>query len=84
MQELYGNNGSGKSTVLNILANMLGIKGAEQYRWGQMYIDRFIEESSLQMACDERGYPHCVSENSRYIKSEDMLYEIKKFSRKTH
>lgn len=75
---LYGNNGSGKSTVLNILANMLGIKGAEQYRWGQMYIDRFIEESSLQMACDERGYPHCVPENSRYIKSEDMLYEIKK------
>lgn len=75
---LYGNNGSGKSTVLNILANMLEIKGAEQYRWGQMYIDRFIEESTLQMACDDRGYLRSVPENSRYIKSEDMLYEVKK------
>lgn len=75
---LYGSNGSGKSTVLNILANMLDIKGAEQYRWGQMFIDRFIKESSMQMACDERGYPRDVPENSRYIKSEDMLYEVKK------
>lgn len=75
---LYGNNGSGKSTVLNILANMLEIQGAEQYRYGQMFIDRFIKESSLQMACDESGYLRCVPKNSRYIKSEDMLYEVKK------
>lgn len=72
---LYGNNGSGKSTVLNILANMLKIQGAERYK---MYTDRFIKESSLQMAYDERGYQRRVPENSRYIKSEDILYEIKK------
>ena len=26
---LYGNNGSGKSTILNIIANKLGLKGKE-------------------------------------------------------
>jgi predicted ATPase len=75
---LYGNNGSGKSTILNILASMLEINGAEQYRWGQRYINRFIEESSLKMAYNEKGYQYKVPENSRYIKSEDLLYEIKK------
>lgn len=75
---LYGSNGSGKSTVLNILANMLQLEGAEEYHYGQMYIERFIEESSVQMAYSEYGYPCKIPENSRYIKSEDMLYEIKK------
>lgn len=79
---LYGSNGSGKSTVLNILANMLQLEGAEEYHYGQMYIDRFSEESSVQMAYSKYGYPCKIPENSRYIKSEDMLYEIKKFSRK--
>lgn len=54
---------------------MLKIQGAERYK---MYTDRFIKESSLQMAYDERGYQRRVPENSRYIKSEDILYEIKK------
>lgn len=75
---LYGSNGSGKSTVLNILANMLQLEGVEEYHYGQMYIDRFIEESSIQMAYNEYGYPVKIPEDSRYIKSEDMLYEIKK------
>lgn len=47
----YGNNGSGKSTILNIIANKLKLKGKE--------------------------YP-----TSRYIKSEDILYEIKKIQQR--
>lgn len=75
---LYGNNGCGKSTLLNIIAQKLGIFGAEEYEYGQMFIDRFVQESSFCMAYDEDGRQYDVPENSRYIKSEDLLYEIKK------
>lgn len=74
----YGENGCGKSTLLNLIALKLGIDGAEEYCYGQMFIDRFNEESSYSMAYNEKGIQHRVPENSRYIKSEDMLYEIKK------
>ena len=74
----YEENGCGKSTLLNLIALKLGIDGAEEYCYGQMFIDRFNEESSYSMAYNEKGFQHKVPENSRYIKSEDMLYEIKK------
>lgn len=75
---LYGNNGCGKSSLLNIIALKLGIKGVEEYKYGQVFIDRFAEESSFSMAYNDSGYTLKVPKNSRYIKSEDMLYEIKK------
>lgn len=75
---LYGENGCGKSTLLNLIALKLGIKGAEEYCYGQMFIDRFNEGSSYSMAYNEKGVQHIVPKNSRYIKSEDLLYEIKK------
>ena len=75
---LYGENGCGKSTLLNLIALKLGIKGFEEYMYGQMFIDRFAEESDYNMACNDKGYTYAIPENSRYIKSEDMLYEIKK------
>ena len=74
----YGNNGCGKSTLLNIIAEKLGIFGAEEYEYGQMFIDRFVDESSFSMAYDENGRQYDVPDNSRYIKSEDLLYKIKK------
>lgn len=74
----YGENGCGKSTLLNLIALKLEIKGAEEYRYGRMFIDRFNEESSYTMAYNEKGIQYIVPENSRYIKSEDLLYEIKK------
>lgn len=80
---LYGNNGSGKSTLLNIIANTLQIKGREQATsnsFGSVrYCEEFASECGWCLGDDDDGYE--ISEipgDSRYIKSEDILYEIKK------
>ncbi|MGN0415236.1 MAG: AAA family ATPase [Agathobacter sp.] len=80
---LYGNNGSGKSTILNIIANKLKLKGKE-YATGNSfgsvdYCGAFSEECSFSYGEDEYGrtFPE-IPPNSRYIKSEDILYNIKK------
>ena len=75
---LYGNNGSGKSTILNIIANKLKIKGRESMK--STYGPRFLEKCDYSLGDDEetgkpvRGIPAA----SKQIKSEDILYEIKK------
>lgn len=79
----YGNNGSGKSTLLNIIANKLQLKGLEYAACNQYgienYFIRFIDESSYALGEDEQGRQlGRLPPKSRYIKSEDILYEIKK------
>lgn len=78
---LYGSNGSGKSTLLNLLATKLNIPGAETPKvWGTIdYHDQYVNQMSISFEEDEdTGYLRIVPENSYYIKSEDVLYEIKK------
>lgn len=79
----YGNNGSGKSTLLNIIADKLQIKGREHATSNSFgivdYCDKFVAECSFAYGEDEFGFEISrMPENSRYIKSEDVLYEIKK------
>lgn len=79
----YGNNASGKSTLLNIIANKLGLEGKEyatNNKYGRvLYFSEFIQECSYGLSDDEYGRPfECIPPASRYIKSEDILYEIKK------
>ena len=80
---LYGNNGSGKSTVLNLLANLLGIQGSEQMTYYcQSYFEKYQRECVLGFGEDEYGNPiSAPPKGSRYIKSEDILYEVKKVER---
>ena len=56
---LYGNNGSGKSTILNIIANKLGLKGKEyatSNSFGNVdYCGAFSEECSYSLGEDEMG-----------------------------
>ena len=78
---LYGNNGSGKSTILNIMAGKLQLKGKEMPSSNQFgnYCVWFEEECRYSLGDDENGRAfRRLPENSRYIKSEDILYEIKK------
>ncbi len=78
---LYGNNGSGKSTLLNIISNKLGIPGAERMTsyGNSIYAQRFLDLSSYQFGEDEQEHEiRQLPEGSRYMKSEDILYEIKK------
>ncbi|KAF1303324.1 AAA family ATPase [Enterococcus saccharolyticus] len=76
---LYGDNGSGKSTILNLLASHLQLPGAEATRTlGDDYWGRYLKESAVLLDEDDAGRRQKIPENSRYIKSEDILYEIKK------
>ncbi len=80
---LYGNNASGKSTLLNIMANKLQIEGQEYATSNQYgiihYFTKFIDECSFTLGEDENGRQiGRIPRKSRYIKSEDILYEIKK------
>ena len=84
---LYGNNGSGKSTILNIIANSLEIKGKEYATCNSYgivdYCGTFSKECSYSLGDDDSGNPiRRIPENSCYIKSEDILYEIKKIQQK--
>lgn len=83
----YGNNGSGKSTLLNIIANSLGLKGKEKATsnaYGIVdYCDAFSAECAYSLGEDEFGRTlRKLPLNSRYIKSEDILYEIKKIQQR--
>ncbi|MEO2215311.1 AAA family ATPase [Paenibacillus amylolyticus] len=78
---LYGSNGSGKSTLLNVIANKLGITGSERMTTygNSAYVQRFLDKSSYELGRDEQEHViRQLPEGSRYIKSEDILYEIKK------
>lgn len=80
---LYGNNASGKSTALNIIANKLGLDGFEYATSNQYgitkYFTKYVSECGFSLGEDEEGmiFPE-IPGKSRYIKSEDILYEIKK------
>ena len=79
---LYGNNASGKSTMLNIIANKLQLEGQEyatNNQYGTPYFMKFIETCNYTLGEDEDGKQFSrVPSKSRYVKSEDILYEIKK------
>jgi len=78
---VYGNNGSGKSSLLNLMANKLGLAGAERIKsYGRTdYVQRFLQHSRMQLGLERsEGGQGQLPEGSRYIKSEDILYEIKK------
>ena len=84
---LYGNNGSGKSTLLNQIANKLSIEGKEYATpntFGTVdYCGRYLRECSCGLGEDEFGRTiKSIPKGSRYIKSEDILYEIKKIQQR--
>ncbi len=76
---LYGNNGSGKSTILNIIANKLKLKGKERVEGKFDYFGMYVSKCQYSLGEDENGKEiYKIPQNSRYIKSEDILYEVKK------
>lgn len=80
---LYGNNGSGKSTILNIIAHKLNLKGKERNNPEVIgtipYFEDFAQNCKYELGENDNGrIINKVPENSRYIKSEEILYEIRK------
>lgn len=78
---IYGDNGSGKSSFLNLLACMLKLAGAEKprsfCRWSDPFAD-YMKESIITFEQDDQGRSGTLPKHARYLKSEDILYEIKK------
>ena len=79
---LYGNNGSGKSTILNIIAHKLNLKGKERSNpkvVGTLdYFEGYTSKCEYELGENENGRKLSrIPENSRYIKSEEILYEIR-------
>ena len=69
--------------MLNVIANKLQMQGHEyaaNNKFGIVpYFTKFIDECKYTLGDDECGRPlRGIPKNSRYIKSEDILYEIKK------
>ncbi len=67
--------------MLNIIANKLNLQGFEYAnQLGSVsYFGKFVDECSYTLGDDEEGNQFDrVPVKSRYIKSEDILYEIKK------
>lgn len=83
---LYGNNGSGKSTILNLMAHKLNLKGKEanQSVVGEgPYFEEFAQRCEYSLGENELGKViRKIPENSRYIKSEEILYEVRKIQQK--
>lgn len=79
-----GNNASGKSTLLNIIGNVLSLYGTEAVAvWGSRgYFSEFCSQCGYSLGEEEDGRPvKKLPLHSRYIKSEDVLYEIKKIQK---
>lgn len=77
----YGNNACGKSSLLNIIANKLNLVGKEKVliKQGKPYFQEFVDDCTYGLGEDEAGeIMQVIPRNSRYIKSEDIMYEIKK------
>ena len=69
--------------MLNLIANKLQVQGYEyatNNKYGVVpYFTKFVDECKYTLGDDESGKPLCrIPKKSRYIKSEDILYEIKK------
>lgn len=84
---LYGNNGSGKSTLLNIMAHKLNLKGKERSNpevLGTLpYFEEYAQSCEYELGENENGRKISrVPPNSRYIKSEEILYEIRKIQQR--
>ena len=80
---LYWNNGSGKSTILNMIAHKLDLKGKERDNpkvVGTLdYFEEYASKCEYELGENENGRKiYKIPENSRYIKSEEILYEIRK------
>ena len=84
---LYGSNGSGKSTLLNLMANKLGVQGKEYATpnsFGNVdYCGNYVRECDVTFGEDEFGRTiRKIPEDSRYLNSEDILYEVKKIQQR--
>lgn len=74
----YGNNGSGKSTLLNLIARKISAQGYVEFAANKFSIEEFVSECVLERGEYDNGKPVYIPDESLFMKSEDILYEVKK------
>ena len=77
---LYGGNGSGKTTILNLIAQRLELARSGPYN-KTAYFDIFKELCEPQLAGESDGFPIPLPADSRYISSDDVFSHILKIRR---
>lgn len=68
---LYGGNGSGKTTVLNVIAEKLHLKRESLFNSGRFFSD-YLDMCEYNEE-DFRGYSQFLNHNSRIITSDDVF-----------
>ena len=69
---LYGGNGSGKSTILNLITKKLNLKRMSPFNSSNIF-DDYTEKCNYKMAFDEDGDYLRVPNGSRIITSDDVF-----------
>ncbi len=69
---LYGGNGSGKSTVLNIIAQRLHLNRIAPFN-SSICFDKYVDLCSFEMGYDEDGFQNRLPNGCRIITSDDIF-----------
>lgn len=77
---LYGGNGSGKTTILNLIAQHLELSRSSPYNKTK-YFDTFKMLCSAKLAGDNERFRIPIPAESRYIASDDVFSRILKTRR---
>lgn len=72
---LYGGNGSGKSTILNLMSEKLSLPRSTPYN-RTSFFESFVEMCGMRLAGEDTGYPERIPLQSRFIGSDDVFEHI--------
>jgi predicted ATPase len=78
----YGSNGSGKSSLLNVIAEKINLPQKTKGNSSLYYFNEFIEKCVFEMA-SKYEKPLKIPSNSRFIRSEDIMEGIVHLRKKT-
>ncbi len=82
---LYGGNGSGKTTILNVIAEKLKLRRNAPFN-RSAFFDTFVEKCTAAFAAEEQGAAAAPPPESRFIASDDvfqMLLQRRRENEKT-
>ena len=69
---VYGGNGSGKSTILNIVAEKLGLKRLAPRNGGELFAP-YCAACEYRTGYDDEGEPLAIPAGSRIVMSDDIF-----------
>ena len=68
----YGGNGSGKSTILNLISQKLRLNRIAPFNSSELF-DSYVTQCEYTMHDDDEGFPQRIPNGSRIITSDDIF-----------